>query len=191
VTTSAVLAPPTAPHPAVRVSTPLLIAAQAAVISAAIHAWIVPEHLREWWLYGAFFLGVAIAQSALAILLLRRPTLPVLLAGIWGNVGLISTYVASRTVGLPVTPPHDAAAHVHTHLPVAGGVGNGIPIYPGATESHVEAIGLLDLPALAAELVLVVMLLGLLPTRLGRRTTNVLLVGGIAAWVLRAIVPLT
>jgi hypothetical protein len=167
------------------------VAAEAAVFSAAIHLWVAPEHLREWWLYGAFFLTAAVAQSALAWLVVRRATVLVLLAGIWGNLAIVATYVASRTVGLPLTPPH--AGHVsHSHLPVAGGVGNGIPIYPDATTSGgVEAVGTLDLFALSAELVLVVALVGMLPAGLRRVMTNVMLALGLAVWAVRALVALT
>jgi hypothetical protein len=167
------------------------VAAEAAVFSAGIHLWVAPEHLREWWLYGAFFLTAAAAQSLLAWLVLRRATVLVLLAGIWGNLAIVATYVVSRTVGLPLTPPH--AGHVgHSHLPVAGGVGNGLPIYPGAaTSSNVESVGTLDLFALSAELVLVVALVGMLPAGLRRTMTNILLAMGVAVWAVRAVVALT
>ena len=68
------------------------MAAGAALGAAAIHAYVAPEHLREWWLYGGFFIGVTAVQLALAWLVLRRPTVTVLLGGIWGTVALIGIY---------------------------------------------------------------------------------------------------
>jgi hypothetical protein len=175
----------TAAHP----STLLRVGAEAAVFSAGIHLWVAPEHVREWWVYGAFFIGVAAAQGLLAWLLLRRATVLVLLGGIWGNIVLVGVYVTSRTVGLPLTPPHAAA---HQHLPVAGGVGNGVPVYPGtAAAGHIESVGTLDLFALTAELGLVIVLVALLPAALRRIMTNVMLVGGIVVWGARALFALT
>src|SRR3954451_15453642 len=86
-------------------------AAGAATIAAVVHLYITPEHLREWWLYGGFFLAVTVAQLLLAVLLLRRPGVGVVLLAVWGTVGLVAIYVISRTVGLPVSPPAEAAGH--------------------------------------------------------------------------------
>ena len=156
-------------------------AAGAALGAAAIHAYVAPEHLREWWLYGGFFVAVTVVQLALAWLVLRAPTVPVLLAGIWGTAALIAVYVASRTTGLPLTPP---GGHIHgsaVHKVVAGDFAYGVPHLPG-TDSHVEAIGAIDLAALAVELLLIVILVGLLPAAVRRLTTNVMMVLAVAAW---------
>ena len=61
----------------------------------------------SWWPAAGLFFGVlGVAQLAVR----RRcsfaaDTTACCLAGIWGTVGVILMYVASRTVGLPVTPP--------------------------------------------------------------------------------------
>jgi hypothetical protein len=34
----------------------LRTAAALSLMAAAIHLWAVPDHLEEWWGYGAFFL---------------------------------------------------------------------------------------------------------------------------------------
>ena len=47
------------------------VAAGLSVFAAAIHIWVVPEHLQEWWGYGAFFLVLAAAQALYAGLILR------------------------------------------------------------------------------------------------------------------------
>src|SRR4051795_12626234 len=153
------------------------LAAGAALGAAAIHAYVAPEHLREWWLYGGFFIGVTSVQLALAWLVLRRPTVTVLLGGIWGTVGLIGIYVASRTTGLPLAP-----AHQHRHPLVAGDFTNGVPHLPGATGTRVEAIGAVDLSAVAVELLLIAFLVGLLPAAARRHTTNLMMALAVAAW---------
>src|SRR5947208_10611861 len=153
------------------------LAAGAALGAAAIHAYVAPEHLREWWLYGGFFIGVTAVQLALAWLVLRRPTVTVLLGGIWGTVALIGIYVASRTTGLPLAP-----AHQHGHVLVAGDFTNGVPHLPGATGTNVEAVGAVDLSALAVELLLITVLVALLPTAARRHTTNLMMALAVAAW---------
>lgn len=74
--------------------------------TAAIHAWVMPEHFREWWGYGTFFLIAALAQGIYGVALLkfaRRWLFPV---GIAGNVAIIVVYVATRTAGIPFFGPH-------------------------------------------------------------------------------------
>ncbi len=44
------------------VSTLTLHAAAALwLLAAAMHLWVVPEHLGEWWGYGTFFAALAVA----------------------------------------------------------------------------------------------------------------------------------
>src|SRR3954453_20087632 len=81
------------------------VGAGAALVAASVHLYVTPEHLREWWLYGGFFLAVTVAQAVLVLLLLRAPSVGVILLAIWGTVGLIGIYIISRTVGLPITAP--------------------------------------------------------------------------------------
>jgi hypothetical protein len=164
-------------------------AAAAALIAAGIHLDIAPEHLREWWLYGGFFLTVAAAQAALAVLVLRAPRLIVLLGGIWGTVGLIGIYVLSRTTGLPISPPGGHAGHAlgHGHAVVAG-VLSGVPIIPGSGNPNVERVGSLDLTALGAELILIVALVALLSPAARRWTTNLMVVLAVGAWATGALV---
>ena len=54
------------------------------LLTAAMHLWVVPEHLEEWWGYGAFFVVLAVAQGLCALVLLRRPSRPLLLLGVGG-----------------------------------------------------------------------------------------------------------
>ena len=103
-----------------------------------------------------------------------------LTAVVVGHLAVMGLYVASRTADLPFVPPHDAAHEVNH--PVPGGVGNGLPIYPG---SRMEPVGVLDVACLDRELVLVVMV-GL-PSRWRTGVTSAMLGVGVLAVVARGI----
>jgi hypothetical protein len=180
---AATVAPEAVPEIGERaVSLPAVVAMAWSAVAAALHLVVVPAHLAEAWYLGTFFIAVGAAQLLLAVLV-RRP-LPslALLAGIWGNVVVVALYVASRSVDLWFLP---ATAHGPQHLPVAGGIGNGIPVLPGA---RMEPIGALDLTCLLAELLVVAMLMTMLPARLRARTGTALVtvtLVGVAAVALR------
>lgn len=160
------------------------LAAVAAATAALLHLTVVPEHLDEWWVYGVFFLGLSAAQAVLVRLLLRGPPgTPLLLAAIIGTLAVVVLYVLTRTSGLPVGPVHGYSGAI-----VRRGVGNGVPVLPGSlSDRHIEPIGAIDLSCLAAELVLIAALVGQLPTRVRHRTTNVMLVAGLAALLPQAL----
>ena len=40
-----------------------LRAAALSLLAATIHLWVAPDHLEEWWGYGAFFVVLATAQG--------------------------------------------------------------------------------------------------------------------------------
>ena len=129
----------------------------AALLSLAAawgHLVVLPEHLREWWAYGAFFLAAAIAQAGFAALVVLRPTRGLLLTGIAGNLAIVGMYILSRTNGVPLGP--------HTGRP--------------------EAAASLDLAVTAAELGVIVASLALLPPLAARRAGTVLVVAGSALW---------
>lgn len=66
----------------------------------------MPEHLEEWWGYGSFFLGAAIAQGLYSAALLRWPHRSLLLLlGIGGNLLIVALYLVTRTAGVPVFGP--------------------------------------------------------------------------------------
>ena len=138
--------------------------------AALAHLVAAPSHYTWWPLAGVFFVGLGVAQAALAIALVRgRLSDRALLIGFWGTVGVVLVYVASRTTGLPGTPP--VPFHGGRWVPGRSIVPNG--------EKYV---GPLDVFTLAAELVLVVTLLGMLSNSWRRRTSNHLLWCGVVLW---------
>ncbi len=170
---TAVLGPPTAPVAGDVAESARVGAAVAMAWSLAagvIHLLVAPTHLEEAWWLGAGFVAAGVAQLALAGLLVRPRSDRLLVAGIAGNVAVMAAYVATRTVDLWFMPAH-GPGHEVGHLPVAGGVGNGIPVYPG---DRIEPVGPLDLTCLVAELVVVAMLLAMLAPRLRSRVGTVL-----------------
>lgn len=71
------------------------------VAAAWIHALVAGEHVAGSLALGGAFVAVAVAQTAWAIALLRRPTDRLLLLGAAGNALVVLLWAASRTVGLP------------------------------------------------------------------------------------------
>ena len=120
-------------------------AAALALAAALVHLIVAPDHLREWWGYGAFFLMVAALQVLFGLALVRRPRPWLLLAGIAGHLALISLYVVTRTVGLP-------------------------PVGPLAGET--EPVGALDLLSKSIEIGLVIILSVLLRGAYRSRTAS-------------------
>jgi hypothetical protein len=100
----------------------LRLAGSLALAAAGVHLLAAPEHLAEWWAYGAFFLGAAVAQTlfglALWMLAGGDDTWPealggddlalgerrLLLLGIAGHAAIAALYVESRTLGVPLGP---------------------------------------------------------------------------------------
>ncbi len=84
-----------------------LRAAASLSLMAAMHLWAVPDHLEEWWGYGAFFLVLAVAQGLYALGLLRwRPSRPYFLLGVAGNLAVAILWLVTRTTGIPLLGPH-------------------------------------------------------------------------------------
>jgi hypothetical protein len=81
-----------------------VIAALLTAGAAAIHFAVISEHLRVWWAEGAFFAVAAVIQLLWALAVVIRPTPLLYLVGIAGNAFLALTWVASRTMGVPLGP---------------------------------------------------------------------------------------
>ena len=69
-----------------------------------VHFAVVTEHLAEWWLFGAFFIGIGVLQIGWAVLALARDRMPVPRAIAALNASVVGLWVVTRTVGLPVGP---------------------------------------------------------------------------------------
>ena len=50
------------------------VAASTLLGAAVVHASVVDEHFREWWLEGVFFLALQVVETALAFALVVRPS---------------------------------------------------------------------------------------------------------------------
>jgi hypothetical protein len=167
----------------------LIVAASLLLLTAAIHAAVIPEHIREWWPAAVFFVLVATGQATQAVSLLHRATTLTLLAAIWSTVAVVGTYVWSRTSGLPFAPvdhgdAHGAGRSLAGHA--VGGHGNGVPTFPGTpVPTSAEPVAGPDLTALVAELAVIALLVFLLPERPRRWTGNGILGCGAVLIVLR------
>lgn len=99
----------------VAIPTPRLLAMVEWLIAvpALAHLWAAPEHLSEWWGYGAFFLLCGLFQGAYAITLERWRQRDWFLAlGITANASMALLWLISRTAGMPRPGPE--SGHVHT-----------------------------------------------------------------------------
>lgn len=161
-----------------------LVASVSLMLAGVIHLVVVPEHLGESLLIGMFFIALGLAQIGFAVALRWALVVPVLVLAAVAHLGVIALYVTTRAVDLPFLPVHEGSGHAVQHLPVAGGVGNGTPIFPN---SHIEPVGSLDLLCLVAELVVVAMIVGLLSGRSRRFVTNLMLCLGASALLLRGV----
>lgn len=74
------------------------------VAAGAIHLAVIDAHFREYWLFGVFFVVVALFQLGWGFLLLFRQRPGWLWLGGSGNTAVLGIWILSRTVGLPVGP---------------------------------------------------------------------------------------
>ena len=72
--------------------------------AAAIHLAVTPEHFEMFVPHAIFFIGLAIAQAALAVAILFAPQRSLFIAAAVGTIAVIGLYLVSRTIGLPIAP---------------------------------------------------------------------------------------
>lgn len=157
-------------RPARRRSLTVDVAIVCSAFAALAHFVATPSHYTWWPAAGVFFVVLGVAQSVCAVALLRGGRAPwFVLASIWGTVGVILIYVASRTVGLPMEPP----------VPFHGGRWvHGRSVVPDGA----KYVGPLDIFTLAAEILVVVTLLTMLPKVAKDRAVNRLMWIGVLLW---------
>jgi hypothetical protein len=72
--------------------------------AATIHFAVADQHFAEYFLFGAFFVVVGLAQLGWVVAVVSNPTRTVYLVGAVGNALVAATWVVSRTTGLPFGP---------------------------------------------------------------------------------------
>jgi hypothetical protein len=138
--------------------------------AALAHLVAAPSHFTWWPASGVFFVALGAGQLAYSVLLWRGVHATwLLVAGVWGTVAVILLYVASRTIGLPMTPP--VPFHGGRWVPGRSMIPNGA-----------KYVGPLDVFTVVSEVLLVVTLLGMLPSSVKARTVNRLMWVGLALW---------
>ena len=167
------------------------LAAGATAAAGGLHVLAALDHVGAREIVVGFFLVTALGQLAsagglaIAAVTGERPAAP-LVAGLQAaTVGLVVLYLVAHTTGLlseftatgePLAPvdPHGA-----DHDPATGPVA-----LSGAPTASGEPAGPLGTATVVAELLAVVALTALLPRRARRLSGDLLLVLGVAAWVL-------
>jgi hypothetical protein len=109
-------------------ASPYVVLALGSLLAAVVHAVVIPEHVDESGLYGAFFIVVTVAQVLYAVAVMVRPGRLLLVLGALGNAAIVVLWDVTRTAGIPLGPE-------------AG---------------EVEPVGLLDILAAVAEVAVVV-----------------------------------
>jgi hypothetical protein len=140
-----------------RRSAAVLAAAVLSLFSAWVHFAFTSSHWEFWWAYGAFFIGTGVFQGLLAAALVRWPRTWTGIVGIAGNVAIVAMYLKTRADSIPLGP----------HAGV------------------LEKVKPMDFACTVAEVVTIVLLLGIIGAERRRWVINVLLATGIAIWVLR------
>jgi hypothetical protein len=133
-------------------------AAGLSLIAAWIHFAYTASHWRDWWAYGAFFVAMGVFQALCVPAILRWPRSTwVAVATIAGNLGIVGMYFYSRAIYIPLGPHYGV----------------------------VEDVGVIDFATTAGEIAIVAIMLALTGSRSRRVIVNLLLLTGIALWLLR------
>jgi hypothetical protein len=93
-----------AARPLDRESIGLRLASVGLFVSALLHASVIREHFREYFLYGMFFTLLATAQAVLGMRIAVRPKRATVRAVAATSVWVVVLWLASRTTGLPIGP---------------------------------------------------------------------------------------
>lgn len=72
--------------------------------AAGMHFAVAQAHFEEYWLFGAFFVGLGWFQALWAILVVATPHRLVYLLGALANGATVVLWAITRTTGIPVGP---------------------------------------------------------------------------------------
>jgi len=123
--------------------------------AALIHLAVIEQHWTQYWLYGAFFIAVGLAQQAWAVAIPAAQTRLLLSGGVVGNALVVLTWIITRTVGSLIGPAAtvparagfgDLVATALQVLIVAGGLAlltRQLEVRTGAWTEHAPAIAAL------------------------------------------------
>jgi hypothetical protein len=70
--------------------------------SAGIHFGMMGEHAGISWTHGTFFAAAAWVQLGIAVLVILRPTRPVLVGAAAVNLGILAVWLVDRTAGIAI-----------------------------------------------------------------------------------------
>jgi hypothetical protein len=91
-------------------------------VAGSIHAVVAAPHFGELWLFGVFFVGLALFQLGWGAQVYRRPTPRLYRVGAAVSVGVIALWLVSRTSGLPLGPDAWRAEAIGPLDPLASAV---------------------------------------------------------------------
>jgi hypothetical protein len=92
------------------------------IVAGFIHAAVAAPHFGELWLFGSFFVALALFQLGWGIAVYERPSASVYRLGLRASVAVIAVWVASRTVGLPLGPEAGSAETIGPLDPIASAI---------------------------------------------------------------------
>ncbi|MEK6918411.1 MAG: hypothetical protein AABW73_00040 [Nanoarchaeota archaeon] len=100
----------------------LLLTATLSIATGLIHATYIRAHFAEWYLYGWFFITAAMLQIIYGIILIigargkkrikRKTIMTYYWTAIIGNILIITLYIITRTIGIPLGPQAGVAEGV-------------------------------------------------------------------------------
>jgi hypothetical protein len=82
----------------------LTAAALCCAAAAGVHYVVMPDHFGESVLYGLFFLVTATSQVGYSILLIAKPSRPLVVVGLLANAAVVGLWLMTRLVAIPLGP---------------------------------------------------------------------------------------
>jgi hypothetical protein len=82
----------------------LTAAALCCAAAAGVHYVVMPDHFDESALYGLFFLITATSQVGYSVLLIAKPSRPLVVVGLLANAAVVGLWLLTRLVAIPLGP---------------------------------------------------------------------------------------